>query len=247
MNIQDYTLEDGTPWRFFVPEGQHEEWAVLWLQGFTSTIEGHSAGCQRLSEDLGVPFAILNYAGHGNHPTPLEQATREQQLREVVAVYDELVARGYKKIIVIGGSFGGYIGALLCETRTPHALVLKAPANYPDEEFAEPYQNTCRYADNKDQEAWRQNLQEDFTNRATEAVRQYPGRVFVIEHGGDEVLQPNFSKSYFRAATHGSYIYIPDMAHIHKTMPDGEMYRTISENWLTTIVRNCIQLAQGES
>jgi pimeloyl-ACP methyl ester carboxylesterase len=49
---------------------------------------------------------------------------------------------GFKKIIVIGGSFGGYMAALLANERRFETLVLRAPANYPEEEFELPYRDT---------------------------------------------------------------------------------------------------------
>lgn len=132
MEITDYTLQyDNTPWRLFKPTKANKDWRVLWLQGFTSTIEGHSEGVIRLAEATKTPFAMLNYAGHGNHPIALDDATREQQFKEVLSVYDELVRLGYKKIITIGGSFGGYMAALLASKRPLEVLVLRAPATIP--------------------------------------------------------------------------------------------------------------------
>ena len=108
MRSESLTLaqqDDRTPWRLFIPEHAKKDWAVLWLQGFTSTIEGHSEGVTRMATATRTTFAMLNYAGHGDHPTPLTEATRTQQLTEVLGVYDELARRGYKNIIAIGGSF----------------------------------------------------------------------------------------------------------------------------------------------
>lgn len=80
MEITDHNLEfDNTPWRLFEPNKKDDkEWCVLWLQGFTSTIEGHTDGVIRLAGATAMSFAMLNYAGHGNHPTLLDDATREQ-------------------------------------------------------------------------------------------------------------------------------------------------------------------------
>ena len=59
MKVDNYTLADGTPWRLFTPDNAHDGWAVLWLQGFTSTIEGHNDGCERMSVASNVPLLIL--------------------------------------------------------------------------------------------------------------------------------------------------------------------------------------------
>lgn len=92
-----------------------------------------------------VTFAMLNYVGHGAHPTPLDDSIRAQQLAECLAAYDALIAQGYQHIIVIGGSFGGYMAALLTGQRSPAAVVLRAPALYPDQEFKLPFRKTTRW------------------------------------------------------------------------------------------------------
>jgi hypothetical protein len=78
MKITDNILQsNNTPWRLF-ETSDNKEWCVLWLQGFTSTIEGHTDGVIRLVEATTTSFAMLNYAGHGHHPVILDDATRQQ-------------------------------------------------------------------------------------------------------------------------------------------------------------------------
>ncbi len=233
MKVEDYTLEDGTPWRLFTPATTQDGWAVLWLQGFTSTIEGHQAGCERMSAASTIPFAILNYAGHGNHPVPLVQATRKQQFEEVCAVYDELVSRGFGKIIVIGGSFGGYMAALLAGERRPEAVVLRAPANYDDAEFDYPYAQTTK---GDDCMLYRQTIDESYSNRAIDALRSFEGASYVIEHENDAVVLANIPKSYYHAARHGSYIVIRGLEHSPKLMPNTAKWQNIVERWVQTII-----------
>ena len=96
MKITNGTLDiknDPTPWVIVAPSDD-KEWCVLWLQGWTSTIEGHLDGIKRMAEESDVTFAMLNYAGHGTHPTSLDSSTREQQYTEVIAAYDQLVKLG---------------------------------------------------------------------------------------------------------------------------------------------------------
>ncbi len=189
MKVDNYTLADGTPWRLFTPDDAYDGWAVLWLQGFTSTIEGHHEGCERMSAASNVPFAILNYAGHGNHLVPLEQATRKQQFEEVCAVYDELVNRGFDKIIVIGGSFGGYMAALLAGSRKPQTVILRAAANYKDEEFDYPYAETTESKEGETKDLYRQSIDTTHTNMATEALKSFNGTSYIIEHEADTLLR----------------------------------------------------------
>lgn len=236
--ITDFTLTlDHTPWRLVRPEGSDNSWCVLWLQGFSSTIEGHSEGVIRMAETNNITFALLNYAGHGNSPIPLESATREQQLNEVVEVYDELKKLGYTHIIAIGGSFGSYMAALLAGKRDLAALVLRAPANYPDEEFTIPYRETAAGTKARSHYLYRQNISPDFRNSAVDGVAGYDGCTYVVEHAEDEVINQSIPKSYFHAARHGNYISVPGLQHSLNLMPNPEHYQKIIEGWVATILK----------
>lgn len=236
MKVDDYTLADGTPWRLFTPDNAHDGWAVLWLQGFMSTIDGHHEGCERMSANSNVPFAMLNYAGHGNHPVPLEQATRKQQFEEVCTVYDELVNRGFDKIIVIGGSFGGYMTTLLTGARKPQAIVLRAPANYKDEEFDYPYAKTTESKEGEAKDLYRQSIDTTYSNKATKALESFDGTSYIIEHEADTVIAANIPQSYYHAAQHGNYIAIRGLEHSPTLMPNASEWYDIIEHWIQTII-----------
>lgn len=236
MKVVDYTLADGTPWRLFTPDNAHDDWAVLWLQGFRSTIDGHSEGCERMSAASNVPFAVLDYAGHGDHTVPLEQATRQQQFEEVCAVYDELVNRGLDKIIVIGGSFGGYMAALLVGSRKPQAIVLRAAANYKDEEFEYPYAETTEGKEGEVKDLYRKSIDKTYSNKATAALKAFDGTSYIIEHEADTAITANIPRSYYHVAKHGNYIVIRGLEHSPKLMPNPTEWFDIVEHWMQTII-----------
>lgn len=236
MKLTDNILQaDNTPWRLFEVTDD-KEWCVLWLQGFTSNIEGHTDGVTRLAEATGMSFAMLNYAGHGNHPVHLDDATRSQQFDEVLGVHDELMKLGFKKVIVIGGSFGGYMATLLASVRKFDTLVLRAPANYPEEEFKLAYKDTSVGRQDKSHYLYRQSIDEHYINNAVEGVRSFAGQTYVLEHEKDEVIQPSIPKSYYNAAKHGNYLVIPGVKHSPKMMPNPEKYFALIELWLATII-----------
>lgn len=238
--VRDYSLaanDDPTPWRLIIPPAATKDYCVLWLQGFTSTIEGHTEGVTRMAEQTGVPFAMLNYAGHGNHPTKLADATRVQQHREVVGVYDELIKLGYKKILCVGGSFGAYMAALLAAKRPLDLLVLRVPAIYDDAEFELPYKQTRSAMTNERKDVWRESITPDTPNDALYAVRNYTGDTFVIEHERDTVINPAIPKAYFAVAQHPNYIVIRGCDHSPKLMPDPETYFRIIEHWVVAIIQ----------
>lgn len=240
MKMQDYVVEvngNQTPWRLFEPDGSKAEWAVLWLQGFASTIEGHSDGVIRMAEATKTTFVMLNYAGHGNNPIPLDEATRAQQFDEVCAVYDELVNRGYTKIMVSGGSFGAYMATLLCGKRDLASMTLRAPAIYNDAEYELPYAETISSQEHADN-TWRLNVTPETESVALRNVMNYYGDTYVIEHENDEVISKNIPEAYAGVARHPNYIIIRDCTHSPRQMHNPQKYFEIIESWACTIILN---------
>lgn len=230
--------DDPTPWVIVRPNDD-KEWCVLWLQGWTSTIEGHLEGIERMAKISGVTFAMMDYAGHGSHPVVLGVSTKQMQHIEVLTAYDELTKLGYSQIIVIGGSFGGYMAALLAGKRRPAAVILRAPAAYPNDEFALPYSQTVessqRYGSiiRPGQEA---------ESTAFEAVASYNGPVYVAEHELDEVVPRIIPQLYFAKARHGNYLRVPNTAHSPKTMTSPKKHFRYIEHMLVSIIK-LVQLA----
>lgn len=239
MKITDYELaSDKTPYRVYHSDGANSEWVVLWLQGFTSTIEGHHEGVVRMAERSNMAFAMLNYAGHGNHPMTLGDATREQQLNEVRDVYDAVAKLGFKKFIVVGGSFGAYMAALLVKERAAETVVLRVPATYADEEYTLPFSKTRSGLSEERRDIWRDNLDKNTANAAFTAIRDFPGDVFVMEHELDTVVHKSLPLTYYALAKHGNYIVVRDCDHSPKLMPNPQKYFAIIENWVVTIIDN---------
>ncbi len=247
MNIEDYLLklgQDEIPWRLFTPERASKDFCVLWLQGWTSSMDSHREGVERMSQQTGLAFATLDYAGHGLHKVPLEESTRKQQYEEVVAVFDELTKRGYKNIIVIGGSFGGYMAALLVGPRPVHTAVLRAPAIYADDEFDVPHKLTKRWQnpDVYQQEKATEPYVQD--NAAVRAVHEFDGFTYILEHELDEQVPKIMPQMYFKNAKHGNYIIIPNAMHSPKLMKKPQPHFEYIEHIVISIIK-AAQLQNG--
>jgi hypothetical protein len=231
---------DSVPWRLFKPVGSSDEWCVLWLQGWTSSMDSHVDGTRRMSNDSGMPFATLDYAGHGLHKLPLEQSTRAQQLSEVIGVYDELKKLGYSKIIVIGGSFGGYMAALLAGKRPVHTVMLRVPAMYPDNEFSMLHKETVEYTD-LTRHRINRGLKTYVNNIAVDAIKNYDGFVYILEHELDSVIPQQIPLAYFNAARHGNYQIIPKADHSPRDMPNSKQYYDYIELVVLSILKEINQ------
>lgn len=241
MEIDNFTLvqgKDQTPWALFSPNKSSKKWCVLWLQGFTSTIEGHTEGILRMAESTATPFAMLNYAGHGNHPTKLEDATRSQQLSEVIGVYDALKKMGFEKIIAVGGSFGAYMAALLCAQRPLESVTLRAPAIYDDSEFTLPFSETRSSRSKERSDVWRESVNSKMKSNALDAVRNFQNSTFILEHELDSVINPAVPKAYFEVAKYANYIVIRDCDHSPKLMPNPGKFYKIIEHWIESIINS---------
>lgn len=247
MKIEDFTLkleDDEVPYRIFAPTNTTKEWCVLWIQGWSSSMDSHREGVKRMAEQSGVTFVTMDPAGHGLHKLALDDSTRKQQHEEVIAMFDEIKKLGYEKIIVIGGSFGGYMTALLCGKRPVHAAVLRCPANYPDNEFEKKFNDTLR---SKDYAAYTELKESDgllMDSEATKAVANFDGFVYVLEHELDEVIPAKVPKRYFAVAKHGNYLIIPKTKHTPKVMKDPQEHFAYIEQIIVSLIQ-AINLQEG--
>jgi len=199
-------------------------------------MDSHREGVMRLVEQTGIAFATMDYAGHGQHTVPLEDSTRKQQHDEVVAVYDALAGLGYKKIIVIGGSFGGYMAALLVGKRPAHAAILRVPAIYDDAEFALPHSQTKRWQNiDSYQDKASASYIED--NEAVRGIAHFEGFTYVLEHELDQVVPKIMPQTYFSHAKHGNYLIVPKTSHSPKQMSDPQKHYAYIEHLLASLVQ----------
>ena len=224
---------DPTPWLLIEPNDR-KDFCVLWLQGWNATIKKHETILRQLAKQTNIAYAILDYAGHGTHPISLEQTTREQQLNEALAAYDALKARGYKHIIVAGTSFGGYLTALLSGKRDPFALVLRAAAIYPDDEFSMSYDE--RIARHSAYQKFKHTVTSASNLTALRAIKNFQGSVYVVEHEIDSVIPKNILHAYFENAQRGNYLIIPATDHALKRMPHPESHYAYVKGVISSIV-----------
>lgn len=247
MRIENLNLKlstDEIPWRIFSPDNDSKDYCVLWLQGWTSSMDSHRESVESMSNKMNMAFATLDYAGHGLHNISLEESTRKQQHEEVVAVFDELKKRGYKKIIVIGGSFGGYMAALLTGSRPVHAAVLRAPAIYDDNEFELPHKQTKRWQNPDAYQKDKATAEYVKNNKAVRSISNFNGFTYVFEHELDEQVPKVMPMTYFENAKHGNYLIIPKTKHSPKLMDNPAPYYAYVEHIVISILE-AIKMQDG--
>lgn len=243
MKVTHGTLDipnDPTPCVIARPKSQ-KDYCVLWLQGWRSTIEKHEEHIARMAKQTGMTFAMIDYAGHGSHPIPLEDTTREQQFNEVLVAYDALQAEGFKHIIVVGMSFGGYLTALLTSKRAPYAVILRAPAIYEDVEFSMSYPE--RDARHETYQMFKKTVTPTSDLAALKAIQDFNGSVYVIEHEIDSVVPRNIPRAYFDVAKRGNYLVVPATEHSPAMMEHPEAHF----RYIQTTITYVLELMRQES
>jgi len=128
--------------------------------------------------------------------------SRESNLYDLLAAYDELAAHPYvdgSAIAVVGSSYGGYLATILTSMRPISWLALRAPALYIDTGWELP--KLQLHKDN-DLRAYRRSFVEAATNRALRACSTFKGDVLLLESEHDDFIPPAVIKSYRAAFSH---------------------------------------------
>src|SRR5689334_7936173 len=92
---------------------------LLFLHGWGGSQEQYLARARQIAA-VGCVCLTFDLRGHARHEHLRETVSREDNLRDVVAAYNVLVAHDCvapDAIAVVGSSYGGYLGAILTSLR----------------------------------------------------------------------------------------------------------------------------------
>jgi len=114
---------------------------VLFVHGWGGSQERDLERAKGIA-GLGCVCLTFDLRGHtGGKGISLSQVTREDNLRDLLAAYDRLLAHpalDTSAIAVVGTSYGGYLAAILTSLRPVRWLALRVPALYRDEQWHTP-------------------------------------------------------------------------------------------------------------
>lgn len=217
-----YTLS-GT---LFSPQTEGRRPALVCLHGWTSCQDRYfslgEAAAQR-----GYVCLTIDMPGHGKSEGTLETLSRKEFLDSVVAGYDYLANLpnvNSERIFVTGSSFGGYMTALLAAERPCAGLVLRAPADYPDEGFKESQYakaNTFYENENVIGTKWKQEVHGPTETASLRAIHAYKGPVMIIESGNDELVPALVLQGYAQA--------VPSPSNLTYTVMEGAPHSLSSD------------------
>ena len=212
---------------------------VLLVHGWGGSQQQYLARAREIAR-LGRICLTFDLRGHAAGAARQESVTREDNLRDVIAAYDDLVARrsvDASAIAVVGSSYGAYLAAILTGLRPVKWLSLRAPALYPDEHWERPKREVHRLVDLV---ALRRNLISAGGNRALNACASFTGDVLIVQSEHDDIVPPPVIMSYVRACERAQSV----THHVLKGADHGlaqessqRAYTTVLVNWLTEMER----------
>ena len=174
--------------------------AILFIHGWTSNKERNYQYGNGLAK-LGYICFAFDLRGHGESEGNIETTATKEFLDDVIAAFDYLTnVKGVDKenINVVTSSFGGYLGSLLTTKRSVKHLVLRVPADYPNEVFNKSKMQTSG-ADNPSVMEWRRKQRAPKETFALDAIAHFGGNILIIESEKDTVIPHQIIENYVNA------------------------------------------------
>lgn len=188
---------------------------------------------------LGCVCFTFDLRGHAGSDADRSTVTRQNSLDDVVAAYDYLASHPLidrDAIGVIGTSYGGYLSALLSALRPIRWMALRVPALYPDADWDTPKAKLDKDA----VRAYRQQPQDESSDRALAACAAFRGDVLIVESEKDEQIPREAMLSYqaaFRSANSLSHRILHGASHAMRDSRHQRTYSTLLLHWIDEMVR----------
>lgn len=187
---------------------------------------------------LGCVCLTFDLRGHAATAAQREAVSRDDNLRDVMAAYDRLAAHPAVEngeVVVVGSSYGAYLGAMLTQLRKVRWLALHVPALYQDDEWFKPKNQLNREV----LHAYRSDYVPPEGNRALSACATFPGDVLIVEAEKDDFIPHSTVMSYrsaFRRAHSMTHRIIDGADHAFTPKPAQRAYTSVLTNWITEMI-----------
>ncbi|MES2223864.1 MAG: alpha/beta fold hydrolase [Patescibacteria group bacterium] len=239
INEQPVAIENGETklaGRIFLPMDVEEKVpGVLFVHGWGSKQNGSFEVARDLTKQK-VASLTFNLRDHGIEDGKPDRFSKKYFLSDVRAAYDFLAARGEvdpENISIVGSSFGAYLGAILTEERDVKRLLLRAPADYIDDDFEIP---GVRGSEDSEVLEWRKKIHNWDETRSLRALHKYDGELLVVESGRDEIVPHVTVQSFVDAPIHKDkvrHVCIEEAEHsISRDEKSRQEFNSIVKNWV---------------
>jgi len=211
---------------------------VLFVHGWGGSQEQYVARARDVAA-LGCICLAFDLRGHADTRQQYETVSRAINLRDVVAAYDNLIARPHvdrSAIAVVGSSYGGYLGAILTSMRPVRWLGLRAPALYLDKGWESP---KLQLHKDQDLKTYRGSLVAAAENRALLACQEFAGDALLVQSELDAIVPATVLTSYREALVHTrsiTYRCIEGADHGLTQEHDQRAYSKVLVGWLKEMI-----------
>lgn len=202
----------------------------------------------RLLVERGIATFRFDFFGHGDSDGPFEQITNTLALDQAQAALDLVRQRGYRRVGLMGSSFGGLVATLTAARRTDLAcLALKCPVvDFAEElrlEFGEAEMAKWKSTDTvpnimggPDRVALRYAFYEDCLSQiAYEPARSITAPTIIVQGDKDEHVPLHQSQRLYEVLPGAKRMEIlPGADHQFTKGEDFTRMTTLIADWLTT-------------
>jgi pimeloyl-ACP methyl ester carboxylesterase len=223
---------------------------VLFVHGWGGSQQQYLARAREVAA-LGCIGLTFDLRGHARTERQQGSVSRDDNLKDVLAAYDELVNHpsvDASAIAVVGSSYGGYLAAILTSLRPVRWLALRVPALYEDAGWEHPKKQLHQ---DSDLVAYRRRHIRPQDNRALRACAAFKGDILIVESEKDDTVPHRTIQNYVEAARQAhslTYRVIEGADHGLSDEASQRAYTSVLVNWMTEMVfgaRESAPVAQG--
>jgi len=211
---------------------------ILFVHGWTSE-KGRSYQYAEELAKLGYISFLFNMRGHGDSDGDINSFTIKEFLDDVLTAYDYLLkieGVDRENISAVGSSFGGFLVALLSEKRPIKNLVMRVPADYPNEDFVK-LKTESSHGDETIM-LWRKKIKMASDTFALNALSKFGGRILIIEAELDDAVPHETVANYVSAVSDKNrvkHVLMKNAPHSIKEGPFKEELVRILSGWFKTL------------
>jgi len=213
---------------------------LLFVHGWGGSQQSYLARAREIAE-MGCVCMTFDLRGHARTDEQRDTASREHNLRDLVAAYDLLVKHPAVEpgaIGAVGSSYGGYLAAIMTSMRPVRWLALRAPALYEDHGWESP---KVQLNEKMDLNAYRRRLVSPEENRALGACAAFRGDVLIVESENDDTVPHTVIANYLAACTQARSVTSRMLEGAEHGLSDEQWqraYGVILAKWLAEMMAN---------